>query len=217
MPPEDQQQSWQRELFRKQQSTLSRQRTAELAQSNKFRAASRIAATAAAGGLGRVASREIERRIGGRVRESGERAAERWKARRGQNPMPPPKEKLAGWIFWFIFLLSLVNELLDIFLGITIILSVFTWITGIIITFAIGFYLVMEGVNPSTRKLALWLISIIIEAIPFLNMLPTYPFSLLIMKHLEYREFQQQKIQFTESRQQKQPKQQPRQLASQPA
>ncbi|NOY35545.1 MAG: hypothetical protein GXP44_01330 [bacterium] len=169
-------------------ANLNRARFKSRSKKELFMSGSRIAASAATGGVGRVASREVKRRVSGKISEAGEKAARYYKKRKDPNLTEPPK-KLSGAGFWMIFSLSLANEILDVFLNFTLFLSLLTLITGLAITFIIAFYLYGQGVKPSSRKLALWIVSVAIESIPFLNILPTYPVSLLVMKKMENSEF----------------------------
>jgi len=165
---------------------------------NLLMSGSRLAVSAATGGVGRSASREIQRRVSGSVSAAGEKAAEFYKKK--MDGMNEPEKKLSGVMFWTIFSLSVIKELSDIFLNFTIILSIFTLITGLIITFIIGFYLFSQGVSPGTKKIVLWIVSMMIEAIPFLNLIPTYPISLLIMKVMENNEFLKKHAQVAHAR-----------------
>jgi hypothetical protein len=150
----------------------------------------RFITTLATGGPTRAIKKAAERRIRDKIRKVGERTAEKYLQKKQRKRQPaPPQKKLTGAGFWIILSLSIINELLDILLNFTVVLSILTWITGLIITFVIGFYLFYQGVSFSTKKIALWLISILIEAIPILNILPTYPISLIIMRIMENNEF----------------------------
>ncbi len=166
---------------------LNRARFRGGSKSDLLKTGSRLAISAATGGVGRAVGKEVRRRVSGKVSASGEKMARRYQKKKGMTAHP--QKKLSGMGFWMIFSLSLLNTFMDVFLNFTFILSAITLVTSLVITFIIGFYLYNQGVKPSSRKLALWITSIIIESIPFLNMLPAYPVSLLMMKKMENSDF----------------------------
>jgi len=99
-----------------------------------------------------------------------------------------PEKKLVGPGFWMIFSLTVIDEFMDVFLNLTFILSFVTVLSGLIVSFIVYFYLFYNGVSFTTRKLATMFISFLIEMIPFLNMFPTYPFTLIMVRWLENNE-----------------------------
>ena len=153
-----------------------------LARLNTARKAVKTGASLATGGIGRTITREAEKKVKGKVIQAAERFG-------GKKAKAEGERKLVGPGFWFIFTFAVVKEIFDIFLTFTFFLSLFTLVNGLIITFVIWVYLASEGVSGSTKNIAVWIVSLIIEFIPFLNILPTFPISLLIMRTMENNEF----------------------------
>lgn len=171
----------------KRMAGLNRARFKGAAKSDLLKTGSRMALSAATGGIGRAVGKEVRRKVSGKVSAAGEKMARRYQKKKGISI--PPQKKLSGTGFWMIFSLSLLNTFMDVFFNFTLILSAITLVTSLVVTFIIGFYLYNQGIKPSSRKLALWVTSIIIESVPFLNMLPAYPVSLLLMKKMENSDF----------------------------
>jgi hypothetical protein len=106
--------------------------------------------------------------------------------RRGEKSEQLAPKKMVG--FWFYIVLLLVgfdDLLLDTGFNLTGFLAVLAPIVSNFITLITGFYLYTQKISPTSNKLSLWILSIIIEFIPFINLFPTYLVSLLITKKLE--------------------------------
>jgi len=172
---------------------LSQARLGDRIKSEKF-TVGRVGTDLAMGGIGRAVRREAERRMSGGISRAAGKAAESYKKRRDGEGVPK-KKKLSGLGFWFIFTAVVVKEILDILLDATLILSVLAWLIGVFVIFTVYFYLAIEGVSFTDRKLTMWIISLLIEMVPFLNILPTFPIMLLVLKATENNEFLKSKMQ----------------------
>jgi len=150
---------------------------------NSFTAlnAGRFASAGLTGGIGYAASKEVNRRAEGFLRKKADKVAESYK----KNKDSTSEHKLSGVGFWMIFGLTIINEILGIILSFTIILPV---IIGLITSFIVFFYLAYSGVSFSTRKMVVWIVAIVIEMVPILNMLPSLSVSLFLTRLLENNE-----------------------------
>jgi hypothetical protein len=174
-------------------SRLGQARLGDRIKSEKF-TVGRVGADLAMGGVGRAVRREAERRLSGGISRAAGKVAESYKKGREAGGAPQ-KKRLSGLGFWFIFSAVVIKEILDILLDATLILSVLAWLIGVFIIFTVYFYLAIEGVSFTDRKLTMWIISLLIEMIPFLNILPTFPVMLLALKAMENNEFLKSKMQ----------------------
>lgn len=98
---------------------------------------------------------------------------------------PQVEKKLRGIGFWAIVGLALLKDLLDIFLNVTIILSVVVIPITFMISIGVLMYLYLNGVKIDTRKGATIFIGFLIDAFPFLSFLPTFTFTLFVIKWME--------------------------------
>ena len=98
------------------------------------------------------------------------------------------KKKLTGIAFALIALLALIKDILDIFLHMTIMLSIFIVFIDMGITATMLFYYFFSGVKFTTKKLAVVAISALIEILPLISMLPSTVFSLFMIRALENNE-----------------------------
>jgi len=119
----------------------------------------------------------------GRARRLREIKKRRAAGARGKESAPP--QKLTGVGFYMIVGLALIKDVSDIAADLSVFLSVVTILTGITISFIVWFYLFYNGVKIDSRKLATFLISAIIEIIPFLNIIPTFTFTLFFIREME--------------------------------
>lgn len=98
------------------------------------------------------------------------------------------EQKMTGISFYLVLLIGTASEILTAIFT----LSVFTiWLSYIISTITaliVGGYFYANNVKPDSRKITTWLISGAIELIPFLNVLPTFPFVLWITRYLENKD-----------------------------
>jgi hypothetical protein len=94
-------------------------------------------------------------------------------------------KKLSGGMFIFMIILTQIKDLSDIFFNITGVLFWVTFITGVGIQFIVILYLILNGVKLDSRKFATYITSLIIESIPYLNLLPMATINLLIIRKLE--------------------------------
>ena len=101
----------------------------------------------------------------------------------------PEKKKLTGAIFYIMLGLTLIKDGADVALNLTGVLSVLTTVISVAISFIVLFYLMVSGVSLRSRKLAIYLGSVIIEAIPFLNVLPMATITLYAIRLIEHSEY----------------------------
>ncbi len=95
------------------------------------------------------------------------------------------EKKMTGVGFYMIVGIAIIKDLVDL-IDLTGIGVILTSILGFFIDFIVWFYFFYTGVKYyEGRKLATFLISAIIEIIPGLNILPTFSFTLFIIRALE--------------------------------
>ena len=107
--------------------------------------------------------------------------------RRSQAVKQPAQlsKKMTGPFFYIMLLLVAFKDLLDVFLTLSIVLSFFIFaINGLIILVILLYYFVND-VKLSSRKLAVFVISMTIETIPILGLLPMTSISLIVIRKLE--------------------------------
>jgi len=149
-----------------------------------------------AGSPGKVAQRLTEAATTPLIARGAERLARKQRLKKIQenrgrglrDEAASPPKKLSGPGFWMVVGAAILKDTLDVFLNISILFSVLVIFTGLIIIFIVSFYLFYNGVKLTTKKLAVWAVSAIIEIIPFLSILPTYSFTLLIIRAMENNE-----------------------------
>ncbi len=95
------------------------------------------------------------------------------------------KSKLSGFGFWVILLIAVIKEFIDGALTATLIFSLLVSAISLVFGFIIWFYLIVHDVKMDTRKVATMFVSIIIEIIPILSIMPTFPFTLLILRAMD--------------------------------
>lgn len=98
---------------------------------------------------------------------------------------PQEKKKLQGIGFWAIVGLAIIKDILDIFLNITILLSVVVIPVTFMISFGVFMYLYLNGVKIDTRKGATIFVGFFMDALPFLSFLPTFTCTLFVIKWME--------------------------------
>jgi len=97
----------------------------------------------------------------------------------------PQEKKMTGAGFYMIVGVAIIKDLVDL-IDLTGIGVILTTALGFLIDFIVWFYFFYTGVKYyQGRKLATFLISAIIEIIPGLNILPTFSFSLFIIRAME--------------------------------
>jgi len=150
--------------------------------------AARIAVSGAAGGLGRAADRAVQQATAETRNRLAKRAAEKYRKRREKKGKQVPQnddKKLTGVGFYIMITLTAIKDISDVLLDISVILSFFVVLTGLIVSFAVVFYLFYNNVKPTTRKVVTWAISVGIEMVPFLSILPGATINLILIRIFE--------------------------------
>ena len=96
-----------------------------------------------------------------------------------------PKKKMTGPFFYIVLVFVIIEDLLDIIAGLSVILAFTATVTSLFITFVVFTYLYLEKINWESRKLVMWAISFIMELLPFFSMLPTYTIIFVLTRILE--------------------------------
>lgn len=102
--------------------------------------------------------------------------------KRGTTKPEEPQKKMTGAGYYVVLSITIIEDILDIFL------SFITPVTSIIVTLIIFIYLYSQKVDMSSKTAARWILSFIIEAIPILNILPTYSIVFALTKAVENNE-----------------------------
>jgi len=139
--------------------------------------ARRVGGIVGAGTPGKMAQRATEAAIMPDIANTARKAArarrlKKIKEKRAageRGKASAPEKKMTGVGFYMIVGIAAVKDLLDMFLNISVVLSIVVIGTGLLISFIVAFYLFYVGVKPSVKKLATFTISAIIELIPFLS------------------------------------------------
>jgi len=154
--------------------------------------AKRIGGIAGAGMPGKMAQRAVEAAANPYITNKAEgmaraRRLKEIKKRRaaGARGKASAPKKMTGPGFYMVVGIAIVKDLLDVFLNVSVVLSVVVIATGLLISFIVAFYLFYVGVKPSAKKVAVYAVSAIIELIPFLSIIPTFAFTLFIIRALE--------------------------------
>lgn len=136
-------------------------------------------------GSGRPKSEEQGR--GSRQRRSylARQARVRRRSGRAQGEAELEKKKMTGPVFWLIVLLALIKDALDLFLGFTIILSIFILPLSLMVEACVIVYFVVQGVKPTGRKIALLAITAAVEMVPFFSFLPLFTVSVVAVRIME--------------------------------
>ncbi len=108
--------------------------------------------------------------------------------RNSQKKEGPPAKKMTGVGFYMVLFGVFLNDLVGIVADLSVILFFVAVITGIVVQGIVALYLFWNGVKLSERKLASFLISFIIEVIPFVNLLPAGTVNLIAIRAIENSE-----------------------------
>lgn len=103
----------------------------------------------------------------------------------GEDENNTPAKKLTGPLFWFLVLVVVIKDALDIFLTASFFLSVLIIPLTLAISFTVFFYYFYNDVKPTIRKMVTIILSFIVEFLPLLGMLPTATLSLFLVKYFE--------------------------------
>lgn len=146
-------------------------------------------ATAATGtglrALGRGLDREGKtvNRLGRKVRRKGKRMS-----RISREMKLSSKTKLGGIGFMLMLTLAIIKDILDLFLTISGVFAIIVTPVGFLINSAIFMYLYFSDVKPTTRKIAVYASSFIIEILPGFAILPTTTINLLLIRRYDKKE-----------------------------
>lgn len=113
-----------------------------------------------------------------------------------------PDQKKLGAGFWIIVLVAMVLDISDVFSQIVgalltfstvlspagFLVEAFSWGTDLVFGSIIAMYLFMGGVRPSTRNVATVALSIFIELVPLLGILPMETIMLFVIRHFHNKE-----------------------------
>jgi len=176
----------------------------------KLRSVGRIARSAmilgATQGPARAAERAIEKAgaeamaVGAkRVAVAAQRRLLGRKQRQGQlDTKKMPKKKMAGMMFYMMLSLTIFKDLLDILLTFTLFLSVLGVLFGLLITFIVLIYYFLNNVSLTSRKLVVFVVSMTIEMLPLVGILPMASISFILVRNFEnsqrLRKFAESKV-----------------------
>ncbi len=97
-----------------------------------------------------------------------------------------PKKKLTGPLFFVMLGLALVSDTLGLLLSVTVVFSMLAPLFGMIFSLLILIYLWGSGVKPTTKKITTFIISFIIELIPFIDgFIPATTINLILIRVFE--------------------------------
>lgn len=155
--------------------------------------ARRAAIAGVSGGLGKAAQKAVEataydtmsRGAEAAAKKARLRNAKKRKAKALQERNKRPEKKLTGISFYGMLTLAAAKDALDVFLTFSIIFSFLIIITGLLITFLIMFYLFYNRVKFTTKKLVTVTISMLIEMLPVLGILPMTTVNLILIRMFE--------------------------------
>lgn len=117
------------------------------------------------------------------VRERYRRRKELLKARFDNAP-----EKMHGAGFLIIVLLAAGKDMFDVLADFSVIFSVFATLASGPISLIIALYLWYNDTSFTVKQIATWATMLLIELIPFINLLPATVVSLYIIRFLENNE-----------------------------
>ena len=120
-------------------------------------------------------------------------AQQRLKKRKGreaekQRKPQQSQKKLTGPLFIAMLFLTLLKDMLDIVFTFSVILIIFSVIFGLMITFTLLIYYMMNDVKLTSRKLVVFVVSMVLEILPFTGILPMASVSLVLVRVLENNE-----------------------------
>jgi len=150
----------------------------------------RILKSGLKGGAGGALKQAVTNKTYGQIDSAAQKASARL-SRKGKTSNADPvgnhttKQKMDGPLFYLMMCFTILDDVMDIALNATFVLSIAATILSLIISFMVFTYLYSENINWNTRKLIMWSISFIIEIIPFLSILPTYTIIFALTKKLE--------------------------------
>lgn len=99
-----------------------------------------------------------------------------------------PQKKLTGPLFIAMLSLTLLKDILDIVFTFSVILIFFSVIFGLMVTFILLMYYMMNDVKLTSRKLVAFVISMAFEIAPFASIFPMASIGLILVRILENSE-----------------------------
>jgi hypothetical protein len=106
--------------------------------------------------------------------------------KRNTKPQSEDKpKKLTGIGFNMVLTLTIIKDISDIFLNLSVFLSMFVILTGSLVSFVVCFYLFYNNVKPTTRKVVTYITLSALEIIPGFSLLPATAINLLGIRSLE--------------------------------
>lgn len=94
------------------------------------------------------------------------------------------EKKMNGLGFYLVLLLTITDDIIDILLNLSVVLSIITSLTSIFISFIVWLYLKSNGVKMDTQKIAIWILAFIVEVFPFASAIPSSTSALLLTKKI---------------------------------
>ncbi|MEX0930391.1 MAG: hypothetical protein WDZ79_01790 [Candidatus Paceibacterota bacterium] len=116
------------------------------------------------------------------------RARRQQEQRARKEQTQPPKKKLTGLVFFVILFLALGKDIVDIIVTLTGVGAPVSTVAAVFLTGVVVPYYYMNGVLPTSRKVAMWVITGAIAFIPFLAILPTAVINLILTRTMENNE-----------------------------
>lgn len=99
------------------------------------------------------------------------------------------EKKISGMGFWVIVFLALIKDAADALLTASVYLSVVSTILSVFVVCIVTFYFYYNDVAlMSTRKLATYLIAVVVELIPFLAAFPAFTMMVIAVRLIENNE-----------------------------
>ena len=121
-------------------------------------------------------------------KDNGQAGEETQSERESIQKKSSPEKKMTGVGFYLVLSTVVLNDLVGLIADLSVVLFFVAVITGIIVQGIVALYLFWNGVKLSERKLASFLVSFIIEVIPFVNLLPAGTVNLLAIRAIENSE-----------------------------
>jgi len=96
------------------------------------------------------------------------------------------EKKIGGLGFWCIVLLAMTKDVADVFLTGTVILAFISTIISVFVICVVTFYFFYNDVSLfTTKKLATYLITAVIDFVPYLAVLPSFTTMVFAIRFLE--------------------------------
>ncbi len=102
-----------------------------------------------------------------------------------KEPVQKKEKKMTGVGFYIVLIFAIAKDLSDLLFNLTAVLSPLTTMTGLLMGAVLFCYFFFVGVTPDMRKVATFVSSSIIDAMPFLSFLPMTTINLIVIRYLE--------------------------------